>query len=366
MKFFCLQQDLIPALQSVARSCGVRSQLPVLNNILLQASHGELKLSATNLEIGVVKSIKVEISEEGEVSIPARTLVEVVANLRGEKLEFTSTADQLEVSTPTFSSKLNGISASEFPAIPLIGKEVVNIDPQVLLKSLPQVIFAAASDDGRPILTGILTEINNKKLQFVATDAYRLAHKIIPVSENINFKTLIPRKTFEEVVRLISEDDADQVQISLSEDKNQIIFKFSNTQISSRLIEGKFPVWEKIIPEKFLTRIIVDKSEILQAVKLASIFTRNEANIVTFENLSGKLILTSEAKELGSQKKNVEAQIEGDGIKITFNTKFLQDVFSVIATSQIIIELSGSLSAAVIKPVGEAGLQYIIMPVNQT
>ncbi|MDO8638297.1 MAG: DNA polymerase III subunit beta [Candidatus Daviesbacteria bacterium] len=364
MKFIILQQDLIPTLQAVARSTGVRSQLPVLGNILLQTSAGKLKLSSTNLEIGVVKFINAEILEEGEVTVPAKTFVEVIANLSGEKLVISASTDQIEISTPTFSSKLNGISASEFPSIPLLGKEAVVIEPEILIKALPEIIFAAAMDDGRPTLTGILTEIKDKKLQLVATDGYRLAHKIVPIAETATFKALIPKRTFEEIVRLISEEEVDSIKISVSEDNNQMIFAFGNTQVSSRLIEGQFPAWEKIIPEKTISRVILDRGDFLKAVKLAAVFSRNEANIVKLNCLEGKIVLSSEAKELGSQEKQVETEKEGEDISIAFNTKFLIDAFSNLNTKQVLMEFSGTLSATLIKPIGEEGLQYIVMPVN--
>ncbi len=354
----------MPALSAVARSSGVRAQLPVLSNILLQTEAGRLKLSATNLEVGVVKYVKAEIVEEGEVTVPAKTLVEVVANLSGEKIEFSTASDILEVVTPSFSSKISGISASEFPTIPLTGKEAVVIEAPLISKSLPQVVFSAAVDDGRPILTGILTEIKDGNLRLVATDGYRLAHKIVPTPKDISFKALVPRRTFEEIVRLISEEETDQVKISVSDDQNQVVFSFGNTEFSSRLIEGQFPAWEKIIPSEPKARVVVDKNEILKAVKLASVFARNEANIVKLQNLPGKLLLTSEAKEVGQQKKEVEAQVEGEEVQIAFNTKFLLDVLSAISSSQVIIELSGNLSAALFKPMGDEGLEYIVMPVN--
>ncbi|MDO8639263.1 MAG: DNA polymerase III subunit beta [Candidatus Daviesbacteria bacterium] len=364
MKFTILQQDLMPTLQAVARSTGVRSQLPVLGNILLQAESGKLKLSATNLEIGVVKFINAEILEEGEVTVPAKTFVEVITNLSGEKLSISAGTDQIEISTPTFSSKLNGISATEFPSIPLLGKDTVSIESEILVKSLPEIIFAAAMDDGRPTLTGILTEIKDKKLQLVATDGYRLAHKIVPIAETAFFKALVPKRTFEEIVRLISEDSADLVKIAVSEDNNQMIFSFGNTQVSSRLIEGQFPAWEKIIPEKVITKVILERSGFLKAVKLAAVFSRNEANIVKLNCLEGKIILSSEAKELGSQEKQVEAEKTGEEINIAFNTKFLIDAFSNLNTTKVAMEFSGILSATLIKPIGEEGLQYIVMPVN--
>lgn len=364
MKLNILQQDLWPALQAVSRSCGVRSQLPVLGNILLQTEEGRLKLSATNLEIGVVKTVKADVVEEGEITVPAKTFVEMIGNLSTENLEISSTADQISIITPTFSSQMNGISANEFPTIPLTGKQSISIDPKILAKALPQIVFASAAEDGRPVLTGILTEIKDKKMQLVATDGYRLAHKSMDVAETAAFKALVPRKTFEEIVRLISEEEADQVEIATSDDQNQIIFKFGGTVVSSRLIEGNFPSWEKIIPTDIKARVIIDRGEVLKAVKLASVFARSEANIVKIQNLADKLVLTSEAKELGSQKKEVDAKSEGEEIKIAFNAKFLQDALGAFSASQATLEFSGNLSAAAIKPIGEEGLQYIIMPVN--
>lgn len=364
MRFTILQQDIWPAVQAVSRSCGVRSQLPVLGNILVRAEKDSVQLLATNLEVGVIKGVRAQIGEEGEVTVPSRTLLEVVSNLSGEKLELSATNDQLQIATPSFSSKMNGIPAAEFPTIPLIGKEAVAIKPEVLAKTLPQVTFAAAVDDGRPVLTGILTEIKNKKLELVATDGYKLARKTVPIEEDATFKALVPRRTFEEVMRLISEEGPDVIKISTSDDQNQIIFDFGNTQLSSRLIEGQFPAWEKIVPTKALARIIADRADLLKAVKLASVFARNEANVVKIQNLPGKLNLTSEAKELGSQKKEIEAQSEGEEIEIAFNTKFLQDVLGAFSATQVILELSGSLSAASIKPMGEDSLEYIVMPVN--
>lgn len=360
----------MPVLSSVSRSVGVRSQLPVLGNILISASQNKITLSATNLEVGVIKSAKAEVLDQGEVTIPAKMFLDIISNLASEKIEISGNSEQIEITTASFSSTLNGISASEFPNIPLSGKETALIEPEILIKTLPEVTFAAAVDEGRPILTGILTEISNKKLQLVATDGYRLAHKNVAVKNEANFKALVPRRTFEEILRLISEEEVDKVQISISDDQNQIVFSFGQTQISSRLIEGSFPAWEKIIPEDIKTRMIIERGELIKAVKLASVFARGEANTVKLQNIKGegkekpKLILTSETKELGNQKKEIEIEGEGEEIQIAFNTRYLLDALSAFTSSQVIIELSGNLSAAILKPVGEEGLEYIIMPVN--
>lgn len=366
MKFSIDQSKLLPTLTAVARSCAAKPQLPVLNNILITVENGRVSLSATNLEIGVVKSLPVEDPEDGALTIPSKILVETISNLSGEKITIESSGDQIQITTSSFKGSINGIGADEFPTIPLTGEDVVTLDPKILTKSLPEVTFAAAVDEGRPVLTGILTQINNKNLDLVSTDGYRLAHKSIPVEADSSFKSLIPKKTLEEIFRLVSEEEVDSITISLSQDNNQIIFTLGNTKLSSRLIEGNFPSWEKIIPSEYKSRVVVDKQKLQKAVKLAAVFARSEANIVKLKNETDKLVLTSAAKELGDQTTQIEAQSEGESLEIAFNTKFLSDVLSYSPnnSSQIVIELSGNLSAASFKPMGEEGLQYIIMPVN--
>lgn len=363
MKVSILQQDLIGPIQAVSRSVGVRSNLPVLGNILLSTDGSKLKIAATNLEIGIIKLVKAEISEPGEITVPAKTILEIVSGLGASQIELESKEDVLSISSGKFSASINGISASEFPAIPLSSDKGISFEKEVLVQS-SQILFAAAVDEGRPILTGILTEAKAGKLDFVATDGFRLAHRTVKLPEATHFKSLIPRRTFEEVVRVIGEEELDQVSVSTSENQNQIIFQIGATTLSSRLIEGNFPAWEKIVPTEITSRAIVEKADLLGAVKLASVFAKNEANIVTFDITKDKFALKSQAKELGSQENEVEAQIEGEGLQIAFNSKFLLDAVSAVPSLQLLIEFSGPLSPALIKPVGVEGLEYVIMPVR--
>lgn len=370
MKLSILQQDLLPVLQSVSRSTSTKN-LPVLANILLQAEAGKLKVSATNLEIGVIRRVGAEIEEEGEVTVPARVLLEIVSSLSQVELKLESAGEQLKISSKNFNGSINGISAAEFPTIPLSSESSVSVDSSALASSLPEVTFAAANDEGRPVLTGILTEIKKGELELVATDGFRLAHKKVKIkaSDDVKFKTLIPRRTFEEIARLISEEVKSEgeelmVEISASENQNQAIFRLGDTQLSSRLIEGQFPSWEKIIPNSFVNRTVIDKQELLKGVKLASVFARGSANIVKVESTKGKVKISSEAKELGGQETEVEAEVEGEDIIIAFNSKFLIDALSALPSTQAVIEFSGNLSAALIKPMGEDGLEYVIMPIR--
>lgn len=368
MKFSVLQQDLLPALQTVSRSVGVRSSLPVLDNILLALEGKKLKVSATNLEIGIIKYVPVNVQEEGELTIPARTLVELISDVGQAKIEFESQGEVLNIRSGKFKAGINGIAAAEFPAIPLAKDEDCVFD-KATLSSCASVLFAAAVDEGRPVLTGVLTEVKKGSVDFVATDGFRLAHRQVQLvlSERKGvegFKSLIPKKTFEEVLRVVSEEDVDKITIAASGNQNQAVFSLGETVISSRLIEGQFPQWEKIIPREVATRILMDKEELGRALKLASVFARGEANIISLSSHKGGIILKSSAKQLGSQENEVEASFEGDEMEVAFNGKFLLDAVANSPASQIMIELSGPLSAALIKPVGVEGLEFIIMPVR--
>ncbi len=367
MKIKINQQDLLPVLQSVSRSCGIRATLPVLANILLQTENGKLKLSATNLELGVIKIVSAEVLEEGDVTVPSRTFLEIISSLPPGEISLDATPDQLKISAHKFNATLNGIPANEFPTIPLSETPGVMVDANVLKEALPEISFAAAADEGRPVLTGILTEIKKKTLELVATDGFRLAHKTTGLenTETDSFKALIPRRTLEEVARLIAEEEeADKIEISTSENQNQMIFKINQTILSSRLIEGQFPSWEKIIPQTSVNRAVLERADFLKAVKLASVFAKDSANVVKLSTNSKSIKLTSKTKELGGQETDIEGTIKGEEITIAFNSRYLIDALSAVPSSQVIIEFSGNLSPALIKPMGEQGLEYVIMPVR--
>lgn len=368
MKFSILQQDFLPKLQAVSRSVGVRSTLPVLDNILLSVEGKKLKIAATNLEIGVIKYLSIEDGEDGEITVPAKTIVELISGLGQSKIDFASEGESLMVSSNKFKASINGISSSEFPAIPLSSGKGVDF-PKEALKSCSQILFASAVDEGRPVLTGILTDAKDNKLDFVATDGFRLAHRELQLApleskQAEGFKSLIPRRTFEEILRIMDEEEVEKVNIAVSENQNQAIFSLGQTIISSRLIEGQFPSWEKIIPTQIVARVIIDKEDLLRAIKLAAVFAKNEANILILNIKKNLLAFKSFAKELGSQENEIEVDMEGREIEVAFNTRFLQDAISNIPSTQVIIEFSGPLSAALIKPVGVEGLEYIVMPVR--
>lgn len=368
MKLSVLQQDILPAVQSVSRSVGIKSNLPVLGNILLATEKGKLKIAATNLEIGVIKLISAKISEEGEITIPAKTILEMIFSLGPTTISLETKSDNLAISADKFHAEINGIAASEFPVIPISSDQVATFEKGVI-KDYGKIMFASSNEGGRPVLTGILTAAHLGKLDLVATDGFRLAHRqLILPDKNTSFKTLIPRRTLEEVLRIVDEDlsgsGQDSINIATSTSQNQIIFTVGLTTVSSRLIEGSYPAWEKIIPQDHQTRVIIDRVSLAQAIKLASVFAKNEANVVTFDIQSDKLTISSETKELGGQTNELECQTEGSPLKMAFSARFIADAVGAPDCESLMIELSTPLAPALIKPVGVEGLEYIVMPVR--
>ena len=363
-----LQQDLIGPLQSISRSVGLRASLPVLGNILIETTSGKLKLSATNLEVGVIKLVSAKIIEDGAITVPAKTINEVVSSLAGLEIELRVEGEVLKISAGKFKGDLVGLSAQEFPAIPGSSESPSLIPKEVFKETIPQISFASAVDEGRPVLTGILTEIKEGSFEVVATDGFRLAHKTFKNEglKGISFKALIPRRTLDELVRLIGEENVDvsEVGLSTTDNHNQVVFTIGTTILSSRLIEGNFPSWEKIIPATHVCKAVVGKNELVKALKLASVFAKGEANVIKLKTSPLGLKLISSTKELGSQDDEIEAQITGDDLEVAFNSKYLIDAVSACPGEQLNIEFSGSLSAARLSSVSEPGLEYIVMPVR--
>ncbi len=249
-------------------------------------------------------------------------------------------------------------------------ENAITVSAKALARSLPQIAFAAAADEGRPILTGVLTEIKKDSLELVATDGFRLAHKTTLLNQpgQASFHALVPRRTLEEAVKLITEELLGQdanLEIATSDNQNQVIFKIGETVLSSRLIEGQFPSWEKIIPKTSINKTRVDRQELLRASKLASVFAKGDSsNIIKLHAGGVVLRITSEAKELGGQETELEAQVEGEELTVAFNSRFLTEALQSFSSELVLIEFSGDLSPALMRPVGEDGLEYVIMPVR--
>ncbi|MGB9706481.1 MAG: DNA polymerase III subunit beta [Microgenomates group bacterium] len=372
MKLSVLQENLAKGLSTVSRSVASKAQLPVLGNILLATEKRRLKLSATNLETGINYWLGAKIEKEGAICVPAKILSEFVSFLPPEKIELEVKDNSLNLSCSSHSASFVGLPASEFPPVPTLeDKQTFSFLGEGLLSSISQVVFAAAQDEGRPVLTGVLFQMIQDNLVLVATDGYRLSFKkmgkIKEVEEVKEFKKglIIPARTLAEVGKILSEQkQEEQIGLAITPSSNQIIFSTPFCEVVSRLIEGSFPEFEKIIPEKWTTKIVLGKEEFLRAVRMASIFARESANIIKFKIENLKLKISSNAPQVGENLVELEVKQEGDDNNIAFNSRYLLDFLNSVDTEQISFEMTTPLNPGVFRPVGDSSYLHIIMPVR--
>ncbi len=372
MKLSVLQENLARGLATVSRSVASRAQLPVLSNILLTTDQGRLKLSATNLETGINHWLGAKVEKEGAISIPAKILAESVASLPTEKVELEARENNLLVNCGQYQAEFNGLAATEFPKIPSVkGKPDLSFASDSLTRAINQVAFAAAQDEGRPVLTGVLLLVKGKDLILAATDGYRLSLKKIPTTKGITESKelkkglIIPSRTLTELARATGEKEQEKnIGLTITERANQVIFSTPDTEIVSRLIEGKYPDYEKIIPNKGKTNLMIDVVELIRAVRAAAIFAREAANIIRFQIDKKGLEITANTAQVGRNRVRLEAKVKGVGSKIAFNSRYLLDFLGTIESEQINLEISGSLNPGVFTVKGDQSYLHIIMPVR--
>ena len=364
-----MQENLARGLQVVSRAVSSRSTLPVLNNVLLRTEDGGLKLTATNLEIGMTYWVQGKIESEGAVTVPARLLTDIVAGLPpSEKVELELLAQEtLSIKAGRFETRVKGIDAEEFPAIPSSGeKPTTRVAQDVLKVALDEVTFAAATDEARPILTGCLVRLENNQLTLAAADNYRIAVKTIAILDPVaETSFVVPARSLTELSRILT-DTEEPVDLVLSPSRNQILFHIQGVDLVSRLIDGQIPNYQQVLPKSHTTRVLVDRDQLLKAVHLASLIASNSANIVKIhvgkETETG--LTVSAAADIGDNRSEVEAEVEGDGTTIAFNARYLIDVLTKVATDRFSLELNGPLSPGVLRPAEDAQYVHVVMPVK--
>jgi DNA polymerase III subunit beta len=368
MKISLLQENFNLALNNVSRFVSSKNQLPVLNNILLSTDQGRLKLSATNLELSINYWIGAKIDQEGSVTIPSKEITEFVSYLPSGKINLELKDNLLELSSEKTQSSFTTTPAIDFPEFPQINPDTsFEIDLDLFVQSINQISFSAAVDDTRPVLTGILCLFENNSLKLVATDGFRLSFKEIKLENSLNLKKdslsfLIPAKSLIEVTKLAKNNK--KIKIGLTSDEHQVIFVLDDIELVSRLIEGDFPDYQKLIPENYSTKVFVNKDELFQSVKLASVFAKESANIVKLNIKNNNLELTANAPQVGQNLIKLESKTEGDNLEVAFNYKFLIDLLGVYKSNEILIELNENLSPVFFHDQSDQSFTHIIMPVR--
>jgi len=318
--------------------------------------------------VSVSVAVGAKVEEEGEVSVPAKVISELVDNLPHETLDISSEKEQLKVSASGFASTVLGINASDFPKIPSSAARdrSIIIQKEGFTKSLSQVIFAASLDETRPVLTGVLFIFGKNELSLVATDGFRLSRKILKVGHTgEESRVILPKMVLNELSR--AGDSGEEVLFELKDKEKQVVFGLGDTILASRLLEGEYPDFEKIIPKKGTCEILVDKEEMLRAVKLASIFARDGANIVKIKVLKESLKISAESGSSGSQEAKVEARIsslESGELEISFNYRFLEDFLHSVVGDEVKMEFSGPNAPGLFTDTTDSSYLHLIMPVK--
>jgi len=372
MKVSILQENLAKGLSIVGKFVSSKAQLPILENILLVAETGSLKLSTTNLETGINLWLPAKIEKAGRITILAKIIVEFISSLPADKVFLELNQDKLEITCRNYKASFNGISASEFPAIPSLKNkkptkktEKFSLNTKTFINAINQMVFTAASDEARPILTGIKLEFLKNKLILSATDGYRLSSKEIELKTGIKPQTLIiPASALAELSRICSQEEKGEDKIILAKEENQIIFSYNQTEIITRLIEGEFPDFSKIIPQDNETKITVNKEELFKAIKTASILAKDSANIVKLKIKDSSLEIMADAPEVGQNIIKLEIKKQGKDGEIAFNYRFLQEYLNIIDEKEILLEINGSLKPGVFKFIKDSSFLHIIMPVR--
>lgn len=371
MKLSLLQENLNTALSSVSRFVSLKSQLPILSNILLSSDNGRLKLSATNLEMGINYWIGAKIDQEGSLAVPAKEITEFISYLSSGKLDLSQNEQLLlEVSSPKAQSTFTTSPVVDFPVLPSINnKTAIEIDLKTITDSISQVAFAAATDDSRPVLTAVLCRFTPTGFSLVATDGFRLSVKEIKLANPLKFPEgqdnltfLVPSRSLQEVVKLAK--NTKNLRMGLSTDSHQLIFALEDLEIVTRLIEGDFPDYQRIIPESYATKLFIDKNELSQAIKIASVFARESANVVKFAIKKNIVEVSANATQIGQNKATVDARIEGESLDIAFNYKFVSDFLTVCQGNEVVIELNESLTPGFFHDQLDTHFTHIIMPVR--
>jgi DNA polymerase-3 subunit beta len=379
MKISCLQENLAKGLATVGRAVASRSTLPVLSNILLESDEGRLRLAATNLEVGINSWVGARVEEDGSTTVPARLLTEFVNSLPPGHidLELNERTQTLNMKCARYEANIKGIAASEFPDVPtaenIDGRNRLHLESELFKRMIDQVVFAAATDESRPILTGVLANFHQGGLTLAAADGFRLSVASSEVGMDVDeaVKVIVPARALKELSR-ISTDREEEIELLITPQRSQILFHQSNTDLVSQLIDGNFPDYNQIIPKAYKTRTIVSTLELLKAVKVAFLFARDAAELIRFRILPGseltpgQIIVTGTSTEFGDNVSEIDASIEGEEIEIAFNARYMVDALSVVGTAEVALETSTPSSPGVIRPVGGEDFLCVIMPMHIT
>lgn len=361
MRVICTQENLRKGLSITSRVSNGSTTLPVLNNVLLKTEQGQLKLSSTNLEMGVNTWVRCKVEEDGGISVPAKTIADLINNLPNDNIILSVDDGQLLIETTDYKTKIKGLAPDEFPLIPQIEEQnPVEIDAKEFRIAISQVAFASAYSETQPEISGVLFAFDDGKMRLVATDRYRLAEKTMNVEGGLSKNIIVPNRTVQELAKVLGNAENGKVQLYFTQ--NQIMFKTEETELTSRLIDGQYPDYKQIIPTEFNTEIEVTTEDLGAAMRTAGIFTQT-GNNVTLE-FGDKLTVSSSSGDLGESKVNIPCKVEGQPGRIIFNHRYILDCLSTVGTKSVTFQIINENSPAVLVSKDLPGYVYLVMPIK--
>lgn len=377
MRVSVLQENLQKGLGIVSRAIHTRPTLPILANVMISTDNERLQLSATNLELGITAWIGAQVAEPGQITLPARTLQELVNTLPSERVDMTLDARTLSMhlACGMKSANIKGMDANEYPAMPSFDADrAIAIDARVFKEMIDQVVFSAAREDNRPILTGVLIRFEDDIITLAAADGYRLsvrtAELIMSSGSDVTEPIIVPARTLQELSRIISDED-DEVLIAPPDDRGQVQFSLKNVEVVSQVIEGKFPDYEAIIPRGHQTMVLCYTDELLAACKSSEVFAKDSANTarILFEpsgqaDIPGRVVVAGQSQEKGDAQSPIDASIEGQTVEMSYNIRYLIEVLNVVREDQVVLETSGPTAPGVVRPAGRDDFIHVIMPMS--
>jgi DNA polymerase-3 subunit beta len=374
MKVTVLQESLARGLSIVSRAVSPRSTLPVLSNVLIASDEGRLRLSATNLELGITCWIGAKIEEEGSTTVPARTFVDLVGTLPQEQvsLNLAAATQTLNVRCGSSNTDIKCIDAQEFPPLPVPEMEgAILLNVADFKDMISQVIFAASLDEARPVLMGVLVTVEKDTITMAAADGFRLSVRKGTLSQTAPqpVSVIIPARALGELARVAS-DGNEIISMVMPKGRGQVVFRMKEVEVVSQLIDGTFPDYQQIIPRSYKSRTILSTPALLKACKQAEIFAREGSNVARLDIKSagdlepGAVEISAQSEETGSNETVVAATIEGIGLLIAFNVKYMREVLEVIKSPNVALETSAANAPGVVRPVGDDNFLHVIMPMH--
>ena len=362
MKITVNQKNFKKALSLVEKVVSKNASLPILNNILIKTENGRLKVSATNLEIGVNYIIGAKIEEVGQIAVPARIISDFIGNIADDKVSLTTKNNILSINSDRYKTQILGFDAKDFPIIPKIkSKPLASIPAKLLRNSLITVLDSVAVSETRPELAGVFMDFNHDKVIFAATDSFRLTEK------NVDFKNvqkqffIIPRNTVVELIRIAGELEGD---LAFNSSDNQISFSNEDFEMVSRIVDGNYPDYKKVIPDKFVSKVLVRKDELDKTIRVAGLFSSNISDI-KISCSEGKLAVLAKNSDRGEIETFIDASLKNQPFEVSLNFHYLLDGLKVIDTEKVILEFTGQGSPLVIRPNDDKkDVVYLIMPLR--